>query len=201
MYTIQEIQAHDILDSRGNPTVEVFVRLSDGTEAKAAVPAGASTGTQEAFELRDNDPEVYHGKGVGLAVRNVNHEIAPRLLGKIPFGQSEIDRFLIELDGTENKRRLGANAILGVSMAVARAGAASMGAPLFLYLAEQMGRKADPRTLPLPMFNIMNGGVHADSSLDFQEFMIAPVGAGSAKEALRMASETYHTLRSVLRGD
>jgi enolase len=198
MPTIKEVHAREILDSRGNPTVEVYCALSDGTEAKAAVPSGASTGTQEAFELRDNDPKRYHGKGVNLAIRNVNEEIAPKLIGKSPFEQSNIDKFLIELDGTENKRRLGANAILGVSMAVARAAAKNMGTPLFFYIAEQARLNHDPKTLPLPMFNIMNGGVHADSSLDFQEFMIAPIGAPSMKEALRMASETYHTLKSVL---
>lgn len=196
--TITKILAREILDSRGNPTLEVAVHLSDGVCAKAGVPSGASTGTLEAFELRDNDPERFQGKGVDLAIRNVNEEIAPRLVGRNPMEQADLDQLMIELDGTENKRRLGANAILGVSMAIARAAARSLRLPLFRYIARQMHREEEARTIPLPMFNIMNGGVHADSSLDFQEFMIAPVGAKSMEEAVRMASETYHTLKSVL---
>ena len=196
--TISKVKGREILDSRGNPTVEVDVLLSDGTLGRAAVPSGASTGEHEALELRDGDKSRYLGKGVLRAVENVNNIIAPKVAGKDPFKQEELDRFLIELDGTPTKSRLGANAILGVSLAVARAAANSKGIPLYKYLG---GEKAV--TLPVPLMNIINGGLHADNSLDLQEFMIAPVGAPNFHEALRMGSETFHNLKSILkkRGD
>ncbi|MDP2943283.1 MAG: phosphopyruvate hydratase [Candidatus Omnitrophota bacterium] len=196
--TISRVKGREILDSRGNPTVEVDVLLSDGTLGRAAVPSGASTGEHEALELRDGDKSRYLGKGVLKAVANVDNIIASKVVGKDPFKQEELDRFLIELDGTPTKSKLGANAILGVSLAVARAAANSKGVPLYKYLG---GEKAV--TLPVPLMNIINGGLHADNSLDLQEFMIAPVGAPNFHEALRMGSETFHNLKSILkkRGD
>jgi enolase len=196
MARIVLLHAREILDSRGNPTVEVDVGLEDGTTARAAVPSGASTGSHEAIELRDGDPVRFGGKGVLTAVANVNDRIAPEVRGAEASDQEAIDARLIALDGTANKQRLGANAILGVSQAVARASAASEGVPLY----RKLGRGAAP-LLPVPMFNVLNGGVHADNSVDFQEFMIAPVGAPSFREALRMGVATYQSLRSILKED
>jgi enolase len=192
--TIANIRAREILDSRGNPTLEVDVHLSDGALGRAAVPSGASTGSREAIELRDGDPSRYGGKGVHRAAANVNEAIAPQLGGADATDQVGVDRHLRTLDGTENKARLGANAILGVSLAVARAAAASAGVPLFRHLAP----RAAP-LLPVPMFNVLNGGVHADNNVDLQEFMIAPIGAPSFAEALRMGAETYHALKATLK--
>ena len=180
---IDFIQARQILDSRGNPTVEVDVILEDGTLGRAAVPSGASTGEHEACELRDDDKKVYVGKGVRKAVENVNSKIAPELIGHDPRDQEYIDQMMIDLDGTPNKAKLGANAILGVSMAVAKAAANAHGLELFRYLG---GTAA--RTLPVPMMNILNGGKHADSSVDMQEFMVMPVGAETFSDALRKRS-------------
>ncbi len=194
MSKIKKITAREILDSRGNPTVEVDVILDNGILGRAAVPSGASTGSKEAVELRDNDKKRYLGKGVLKAVNNVKKIIAPELIGKNPREQEEIDHLMIKLDGTKNKERLGANAILGVSLAVAKAAAQDEGLSIFRYLG---GKKA--RRLPIPFFNILNGGKHADNNIDIQEFMIAPIGAKSFKEALRMAAETYHNLKSVLK--
>ncbi len=193
--TITSLKAMEILDSRGNPSVRVFCRLGDGTEASASVPSGASTGENEAVELRDGDRKRYGGKGVLKAVGNVNELIAPELVGMQPASQAEIDRLMIELDGTPNKGRLGANAILGVSMAVARAAASSAQLPLYAYL----GGPGAVR-LPVPMMNILNGGKHADNSVDFQEFMVMPVGAPSFAEALRYGAETFHVLKKILAG-
>jgi enolase len=193
MTTIEKIHAREILDSRGNPTVEVDVLLEGGVLGRAAVPSGASTGAREAVELRDGDPGRYHGKGVRRAVAAVNGEIADRLLGLDATDQFEVDRVLVELDGTANKARLGANATLGVSLAVIKAAAAAAGVPLYRLLA---GR--DAGVLPLPLMNIVNGGAHADNRLDFQEFMIAPVGAPTFADAVRMGSEVFHTLRRAL---
>ncbi len=190
--TIELVTAREILDSRGNPTVEVEVGLLDGTLGRAAVPSGASTGEAEAVELRDGGDR-YLGKGVLQAVANVHETIAPALLGRDATRQREIDALLLELDGTDNKANLGANAILGVSMAVAKAAATSSGLPLYSYLG---GPNA--HLLPVPCMNVLNGGSHADSNVDFQEFMIAPVGAASFREALRMGAETYHRLKKVL---
>jgi enolase len=195
MSFIESLLAREILDSRGNPTVEVDIKLSDGTKARAAVPSGASTGENEACELRDESSKRYGGKGVMNAVANVNGEIANALIGMSPFDQKAIDSEMIVLDGTEYKTRLGANAILGVSLAVARAAANSMGISLFRYLGG-----INAYTMPVPMFNVLNGGVHANwQGPDFQEFMIVPVGASSFKEALRMGAETYHALKKVLK--
>ncbi|NPA39891.1 MAG: phosphopyruvate hydratase [Thermodesulfobacteria bacterium] len=188
------IKAREILDSRGNPTIEVEVWLDSGFYGKAAVPSGASTGKHEALELRDGDKSRFHGKGVQKAVFNVNEIIAPQLEGLESSNQIEIDQLLCELDGTENKSKLGANAILAVSMACARASAEELGVPLFTYLG---GVRA--RVLPIPFMNVINGGVHADNPLDFQEFMIAPWGAPNFREALRMGSETYQALKSLLK--
>jgi len=185
--------AREILDSRGNPTVEVEVYLEDGIMGRAAVPSGASTGSNEAVELRDGDNERYLGKGVLNAVDNVNTIIAPELLGELVFNQVGIDNLMIDLDGTPNKGKLGANAILGVSLAVAKAGALSAGLPLYQYLGG-----VNAKELPIPMMNIMNGGRHADNNVDLQEFMIMPVGACCFQDALRMGVETYHTLKKVL---
>ncbi len=195
---ISKVKGREILDSRGNPTVEVDVLLSDGTLGRAAVPSGASTGEHEALELRDGDKSRYLGKGVLKAVGNVNNIIAPKVKGKDPFDQKELDGFLIDMDGTPTKSKLGANAILGVSLAVARAAANSKGVPLYKYLGGD-----GAVTLPVPLMNIINGGMHADNSLDLQEFMIAPIGAPNFHEALRMGSETFHNLKSILkkRGD
>jgi len=194
MAKILKVRAREILDSRSNPTVEVDVELDDGSKGRAGVPSGASTGTLEALELRDGDKQRYGGKGVLKAVDNVNLLIAEKITGMDPFDQGGIDGFLLGLDGTPNKERLGANAILGVSMAVAHAAAASKGVPLFKYLGE------DSVLIPVPMMNILNGGKHADNNVDIQEFMIIPVGAPSFKEALRMGSEIFHTLKSILNG-
>lgn len=194
MSVITDIFAREILDSRGNPTVEVEVYLEDGAMGKAQVPSGASTGAFEAVELRDGDKSRYMGKGVQKAVDNVNELIAPELEGWDVFDQVGIDKFMIELDGTPNKAKLGANAILGVSIAVARAAADSLGLALYEYVG---GTNA--KTLPVPMMNIMNGGAHADNNVDIQEFMVMPVGATSFKEALRWGAEIYHSLKAVLK--
>ena len=193
MATIEALGAREILDSRGNPTVEVEVALDDGTIARAAVPSGASTGAFEASERRDGDKGRYLGKGVELAVDAVSEEIAPELLGFEASEQRLVDAAMIALDGTPNKEKLGANAILGVSLAVARAAADSAGLPLFRYVG---GPNA--HILPVPMMNILNGGSHADSNVDIQEFMIAPIGAPSFREALRWGAEVYHSLKKVL---
>ncbi len=194
MASIEAVGAREILDSRGNPTVEVEVALDDGTVARAAVPSGASTGAFEAHERRDGDDKRYQGKGVEGAVSAVIDEIGPRILGFDAHEQRLIDAEMIDLDGSENKKSIGANAILGVSLAVARAAADSAGLPLFRYLG---GPNA--HLLPVPMMNILNGGAHADSGVDIQEFMIAPIGAPSFKEALRWGAEVYHTLKGVLK--
>jgi len=194
MAKIKQIQAREILDSRGNPTVEVDVFLDNGIIGRAAVPSGASTGSKEAVELRDGDKKRYLGKGVLKAVENVNSIIAPELLGKDPAKQKEIDYLMIKLDGTDNKAKLGANAILGVSIAVAKAAALDKGLPIYKYLGGE-----DARRLPIPFLNILNGGKHADNNVDIQEFMIAPIGAPSFREALRYAAETYHNLKAVLK--
>ncbi|MCF7933292.1 MAG: phosphopyruvate hydratase [Spirochaetia bacterium] len=194
MSIIEFIEAREILDSRGNPTVEVDVILEDGSMGRAAVPSGASTGVHEAVELRDGDKSRYLGKGVLNAVENVNNIIAAELIGLDALDQVDVDRAMIELDGTENKGKLGANAILGVSMAVARAAADFLGVPLFKYLGAYHSC-----VLPVPMANIMNGGSHADNSVDFQEFMVMPVGASSIREAVRMTAEVFHNLKSILK--
>lgn len=194
MSYIEIIQAREILDSRGNPTVEVEVHTDEGFVGRAAVPSGASTGTHEAVELRDGDPDRYLGKGVLNAVDNVNSVIAPELEGYSVFDQAEIDRLLIELDGTHNKAKLGANAILGVSLAVARAASQCAELPLYRYIGG-----VNARVLPVPLMNILNGGSHADNSVDFQEFMVVPVKAESFSEALRMGAETFHSLKKVLK--
>jgi enolase len=194
MTTIVKIKGREILDSRGNPTVEADVVLADGSVGRAAVPSGASTGEHEAIELRDGDKKRYLGKGVLKAARNIASEIAPALAGMDAVRQEEIDRTMIALDATPNKGRLGANAILAVSMACARAAAASQGTPLYRYLG---GVSAS--VLPVPMMNILNGGAHADNSVDVQEFMVAPFGAASFSEALRMGAEVFHTLKGVLK--
>jgi enolase len=183
----------EILDSRGNPTVRVLVGLDDGSSASASVPSGASTGENEAVELRDGDKKRYDGKGTLKAVANVNKTIAPRLAGMDPSRQAEIDRLMIDLDGTPNKAKLGANAILGVSMAVARAAAMAAGLPLYAYLGGPGATR-----LPVPMMNILNGGKHADNSVDFQEFMVMPIGAPTFAEALRYGAETFHALKKIL---
>ncbi len=191
---ILEIKGREILDSRGNPTVEVNLLLESGIEVRAAVPSGASTGTHEAVELRDGDKNRYDGKGVLQAVKNIDEIIYPALEGVNVLEQKKIDDIMIELDGTENKSKLGANAILGVSMAVAKAGAIFSGLPLYRYLGG-----AGSYELPVPMLNILNGGSHADNSVDLQEFMVMPTGASSFKEGLRMSAEIFHTLKSVLK--
>jgi enolase len=191
---IADINAREILDSRGNPTLEVDVILEGGSVGRAAVPSGASTGAFEAVELRDGDKKRYLGKGVLKAVENVNEVIAPALLDRDATDQAAIDASLIELDGTPNKSKLGANAILGVSLAVAKAAAVNAHLPLFRYVGG-----VTARTLPVPMMNILNGGAHADSNVDFQEFMVLPVGAPSFSEALRWCSEVFHTLKSILK--
>ncbi|MBQ2432145.1 MAG: phosphopyruvate hydratase [Peptococcaceae bacterium] len=193
MSMITDVYAREILDSRGNPTVEVDIYLEDGAFGRAAVPSGASTGAFEAVELRDGDKARYLGKGTLNAVDNVNTLIAPALIGLDAADQSGIDRFLIELDGTDNKGKLGANAILGVSMAVAKAAAASAGLPLYRYIGG-----ANAKVLPSPMMNILNGGKHADNNVDIQEFMVMPLGAPTFSEALRMGTEVFHSLKKVL---
>ncbi|MBX6332301.1 MAG: phosphopyruvate hydratase [Gemmatimonadaceae bacterium] len=193
MSEIIEIRAREILDSRGNPTVEADVILETGAAGRAAVPSGASTGEHEALELRDGDPKRYMGKGVLRAVQHIEETIAPAVRGMDAHDQIAVDRAMLELDGTENKERLGANSILAVSMATARAAADDLGLPLFRYLGGPMAR-----TLPVPMMNILNGGAHAANTVDFQEFMIVPVGAESFAEALRMGAEVFHSLKKVL---
>ncbi len=190
---ISDIRALEILDSRGNPTVRVQVTLDDGNVASASVPSGASTGENEAVELRDGDKQRYLGKGVRKACENVQRLIAPKLIGMDPSRQAEIDQLMIELDATPNKARLGANAILGVSMAVARAAAQAADLPLYRYLGGPGAKR-----LPAPMMNILNGGKHADNSVDFQEFMVMPIGAPSFAEALRWGAETFHALKNIL---
>ena len=192
---IAQVHAREILDSRGNPTIEVDVRLDDGTLGRAAVPSGASTGEHEAVELRDGKAKRYLGKGVTRAVENVNRVLARKLVGRDPRAQADLDRMMVALDGTPNKRRLGANAILGASLAVAHAAAADAGQPLYAYLGG-----AQAQVVPVPMFNILNGGAHADNTVDLQEFMVVPVGAPSFADALRIGSEIFHTLKGVLRG-
>ena len=193
MTAIADIRAREILDSRGNPTVEVDVRLTDGAMGRAAVPSGASTGAHEAVELRDGDKSRWLGKGVTKAVDHVNDEIAPAIFGLDAPDQEGIDTVLLELDGTENKSRLGANATLAVSMAVAHAAAAATRQPLYRYLGGVAAK-----TLPVPMLNILNGGKHADNTVDFQEFMIQPWGFFDFEEALRCGVECYHSLKKVL---
>jgi len=193
MTRITSVQAREILDSRGNPTVEVDVYLASGAVGRAAVPSGASTGENEAVELRDGDKKRYLGKGVSKAVKNVNDVIAEEILGMDALEQREIDRMLCELDGTPNKGKLGANAILGVSLAVAKAAAETLEMPLYRYIGG-----ANAHVLPVPMMNILNGGKHADNNVDLQEFMIVPAGASCFKEALRMGAEIFHALKKVL---
>ena len=193
MFEVEQILAREILDSRGNPTIEVDCVLASGAMGRGAVPSGASTGSREALELRDGG-ERYGGKGVRQAVENVDREIAPEIEGMDARDQALIDRTLVDLDGTPTKSRLGANALLGVSMAVARAAAETAGLPLYAYLG---GPGAT--LLPVPMLNVLNGGVHADNSVDIQEFMLVPIGFGSFSEGLRAGAEIYSTLKSVLR--
>jgi len=195
MSRIEHIHAREILDSRGNPTVEVDVILESGVIGRAAVPSGASTGEREALELRDNDKSRYLGKGVQLAIKNVNEKIQPELLGMEALDQVAIDTTMIDLDGTDTKKNLGANAILGISMAVARAASLELNIPLYRYLGG-----ANAKVLPVPMMNILNGGAHADNNVDIQEFMIMPVGAESFAEAIRMGAEVFHNLKNVLKG-
>ncbi len=192
---IDEVVAREIMDSRGNPTVEVDVYLEDGTRGRAAVPSGASTGAHEAVELRDGDMSRYSGKGVLTAVDNINDKIGPEIVDMLATNQRGIDMRLLDLDGTDNKANLGANAILGVSLAVAKAAAESLHLPLYQYIGG-----VNAFTLPVPMMNILNGGAHADSNVDLQEFMVMPIGAESFSEALRMGSEVFHALRKVLKG-
>ncbi|MFP4392117.1 MAG: phosphopyruvate hydratase [Desulfohalobiaceae bacterium] len=194
MSMILEVNAREILDSRGNPTIEVEVELESGAQGRAAVPSGASTGSREALELRDQDPARYQGKGVQQAVDNVLSKIAQHVLGLDALRQPELDALLLELDGTENKSSLGANAILGVSLAVARAAAEHTGLPLYRYLGG-----AGARVLPVPQMNVINGGAHASNNLDIQEFLILPLGAESFSQAMRMGAETFHTLKSILK--
>jgi len=195
---IAEVRGREILDSRGNPTVEVEVTLEGGAKGRAGVPSGASTGEREALELRDGDKSRYLGKGVRKAVANVNGEIASSIKGK-PLSQRQLDEAMIALDGTPTKSRLGANALLGVSMAAMRAEAARAGKPLYAHIAELAGNKSG-YTLPVPMMNILNGGAHADSNVDFQEFMVMPIGFTSFSEGLRAGAEIFHALRSILKG-
>ncbi len=199
MNTIENISALEILDSRGNPTVSVTVVLSNGITASASVPSGASTGIREAVELRDQEPKRYGGKGVLKAVANVNTVIAPRLQGKSPQEQKEIDRMMCELDGTETKAKLGANAILGVSMAACRAAATESASPLYTHIRRLFGGEENALyVLPAPMMNVLNGGAHATNNVDFQEFMLFPIGAPTFAEALRYGTETFHTLKKLL---
>ena len=193
MSFIEDINARQIIDSRGNPTIEVDVVLDSGAMGRAAVPSGASTGEHEAVELRDGDKEVYGGKGVSKAVENVNTVIANELEGLPVFNQVELDSLLLEIDGTKNKGNMGANAILGVSMAIAKAAASDLGMPLWRYVGG-----VNAKVMPLPMMNIINGGSHADNSVDLQEFMIMPAGAESFSHALQMGAEIFHTLKKVL---
>ena len=195
MCYIEDVWARQILDSRGNPTIEVEVYLESGAMGRASVPSGASTGMYEAVELRDGDKDVYMGKGVLKAVENVNEIIAPEVTGMNVFDQIGIDKVMIELDGTANKARLGANAILGVSLAVAKAAAEELGLPLYQYLGG-----VNSKVLPVPMMNIVNGGSHSDAPIAFQEFMILPAGAESFSEALRWGAEVFHNLAKILKG-
>jgi enolase len=194
MFTINEIKAREILDSRGNPTLEVDVTLENGIMGRAAVPSGASTGAHEAVELRDNDQTRFKGKGVSKAIENVNNELAKVIVGTSSKDQENIDKKMIALDGTENKSKLGANAILGISLAVAKAAAICSNQSLFRYIGGEAAR-----VLPVPMMNIINGGEHADNNIDIQEFMIMPIGAENIKEAVRMGSEVFHTLKAELK--
>lgn len=194
MSSISEIQGREIIDSRGNPTVEAEVTLSSGIKAIACVPSGASTGSREALELRDNDPKRYLGKGVLTAVKNINSKIKPAIVGMDPQKQLDIDNTMIKLDGTENKSNLGANAMLAVSMAVVKAASTDMGLPLYRYLGGD-----SELVLPVPMMNVINGGAHADNNVDMQEFMILPVGAPTFTEGLRYGAEVFHTLKKVLK--
>src|SRR6187431_191090 len=194
MSLIESIHARQILDSRGNPTIEVDLITESGAFGRAAVPSGASTGTHEAVELRDNDKKKFGGKGVQKAVDNVNTKIAAEIVGFDVFDQNLLDKIMIELDGTPNKGKLGANAILGTSLAIAKAAAEEAGMPLYRYVGG-----VNANTLPVPMMNIINGGSHADNSIDFQEFMIMPTGAKSFTEAMRMGSEIFHNLAKVLK--
>jgi enolase len=196
MTKIESVHALEILDSRGNPTLEVFLRAEDGSIGKAAVPSGASTGEHEAVELRDNDPKRYLGKGVLKAVAHVNGPLAKLLIGKDLFDQAALDQLMVQADGTPNKAHFGANAILGVSLAAAKAAAVSKKLPLYRYLGGP-----DATLLPCPMMNILNGGAHADNLLDFQEFMVRPVGAPTFREALRFGSEVFHTLKKLLKAE
>ncbi len=200
MAKIVEVKAREILDSRGNPTVEVDVVLENGIVGRAAVPSGASTGEREAVELRDGDKKRYMGKGTTKAVENVNQTIAPKIVGMDASQQRDIDEAMIELDGTDTKSKLGANAILGVSLAVAKAAAAEQGLPLYRWVAEvQHVGGVSARTLPVPLMNILNGGKHAVSSTDFQEFMVVPTGATSFRQSLQIGTEVYHSLKRVLK--
>jgi enolase len=196
MTELIDVRAREILDSRGNPTVEVDVTLACGAQGRAAVPSGASTGTREALELRDNLDDRFMGKGVLNAVANVNEVIAPEIIGYNAMDQAGLDRTMIDIDGTENKSRLGANAILGVSMAAARAAAIACDIPLYQHIGG-----INARVLPVPMMNIINGGAHAANNLDIQEFMILPFGAGSISDAIRMGAETFHNLKKILKGE
>jgi len=196
MTEIIDVKAREIIDSRGNPTVEVDITVACGATGRAAVPSGASTGTREALELRDKQSKRFGGKGVGKAVANVLSEITPAILGMDAADQAAIDKIMIDLDGTANKSKLGANAILGVSMAVARAAASAYAMPLFRYLGG-----INARYLPVPMMNIVNGGAHAANNLDIQEFMIMPIGARSIAQAVRMGSEIFQTLKKILKGE
>ncbi len=193
MSLIESVHARQILDSRGNPTIEVDVLTENGAHGRAAVPSGASTGTHEAVELRDGDKKKFLGKGVLKAVDNVNTKIASEIVGFSVFEQNLLDKIMLELDGTANKGKLGANAILGVSLAIAKAAAMEAGMPLYRYIGG-----VNANTLPVPMMNILNGGSHADNAIDFQEFMVMPVGASTFSEALRMGAEVFHTLKKVL---
>src|SRR4029078_13359690 len=194
MSAIREIKGRQILDSRGNPTIEAEVMLESGGHGRAAVPSGASTGEKEAIELRDGDKKRWMGKGVTKAVANVGKDIAPKLLGMEALDQVAVDHAMIALDGTKTKSKLGANAILGVSLAVAKAAANETGQPLYRYLGG-----SNARVLPVPLMNIINGGAHADNRLDLQEFMIMPVGAGRFSEAIRMSTEVFHSLKALLK--
>ncbi len=198
MSKIKSVYAREVIDSRGNPTVEVEILTEKGSFGRAIVPSGASTGEREAMELRDQDPKRYMGKGVSQAVNNVNKLIASKVVGLEVTHQSEIDKVMLEMDGTDFKTNLGANAILAVSLAVARAASEELHLPLYQYLATLFGTEA--KVLPAPMMNVINGGAHADSSVDFQEFMIMPLGAPSLKEAVRWGAEVFHTLKKVLKG-
>ncbi|MCL2334773.1 MAG: phosphopyruvate hydratase [Endomicrobia bacterium] len=198
MAKIASVHGREIIDSRGNPTVEVDVKLDDGTLGRAAVPSGASTGEREALELRDGDKKRFGGKGVLKAVENINKTIAPKIIGMEITKQQEIDNIMIKLDGTDFKSNLGANAILGVSLACAKAGANSKKMPVYEYVREIYNVKSDKYVLPVPLMNIINGGEHADNNVDLQEFMIAPVGAKNFHEALRMGCEVFHSLKKVL---